>query len=180
MNNAILKDFFKNKLLSAISICLLAGIFLSLIFSAGVFEGWQMRLSDSLFTEKKPLDNIVILSIDDKSLQEIGRWPWDRQVFADMISRVSGDDPKVIGIDVAFFESSESDSMLADSMSRAGNVVLGVEYNQFILEEGKIKGIGLIEPVSIIKESAANLGYYNIPLDRDGVNRRANLNLESN
>ena len=65
---------FKNKLAAVILLALLTGGFLSLLFSAGLFEGWQLKISDNLFAEKKPLNNIVIIAIDDASLQEIGRY----------------------------------------------------------------------------------------------------------
>lgn len=48
---------------------------------------------------------IVILNIDEKSIAEIGRWPWGRDVFADLIVKLV-DDYKVsaIGFDVVFSE----------------------------------------------------------------------------
>ena len=118
----------------------------------------------------------MIVGIDDKSLQEIGRWPWNRELFGEFVEKYP--DAGVIGIDIAFFEESENDDILAEAMSNSGNVVLGVEYTKFIDESGGIKGTDILEPVPEIKESAAGLGYYNIPLDKDGVNRRSSLKVE--
>lgn len=47
-------------------------------------------------------DDIAIIAIDDTSIQNIGRWPWSRQVHADIIQKLST--AKVIGHTVFFLE----------------------------------------------------------------------------
>lgn len=47
-------------------------------------------------------DNIAIIAIDDTSIQNIGRWPWSRQIHADLISKLSS--AKVVGHTVFFLE----------------------------------------------------------------------------
>jgi CHASE2 domain-containing sensor protein len=48
----------------------------------GAFGNVRSTISDGLFADEgSGLDNIVILAIDDRSIQEIGRWPWDRDVY---------------------------------------------------------------------------------------------------
>jgi serine/threonine-protein kinase len=47
-------------------------------------------------------DDIAIIAIDDTSIQNIGRWPWSRQVHADIIQKLSS--AKVIGHTVFFLE----------------------------------------------------------------------------
>ncbi len=153
-----------------------AAFFLSVLFIAGVFSNINIRLTDSLYGGNAAINDIVIAGIDDKSLQEIGRWPWDRAVFAEFIEKNSN--AHVIGIDVAFFEKSESDTELALAAGNAGNVVLGVEYTRFDDKSGNLAGLDVLEPVEGIKQAAARLGYYNIPLDMDGVNRRISLKVE--
>jgi len=55
---------------------------------------------------------IVIVDIDEKSLAEIGRWPWGRNVVADLLRRLT-DDYKVavVGFDVVFAEPDESSGL---------------------------------------------------------------------
>jgi len=36
-----------------------------------------------------PRDDIVIVAIDDQSLDAVGRWPWPRSRLADLIARVA-------------------------------------------------------------------------------------------
>ena len=42
----------------------------------------------------------VIVAIDEKSLNELGQWPWPRTVMADLIDAIGETDPAAIGVDV--------------------------------------------------------------------------------
>ncbi len=173
--NSLLK-ILKNKLVSAILISLLAAMFLSSIFYIGVFEGWQLRLSDSLFTEKKPLDNIVILAVDDNSLQEIGRWPWPREVFAKLFPMLK--DAKVVGVDIAFFEDYDQDVDIQLGKALSGiNAVIPVEYSEFEDREGILYGTKLLKPILPLQGNA-DPAFINIFSDMDGVARKAPLHIE--
>lgn len=56
--------------------------------------------------------SVVIVDIDEKSLGEIGRWPWGRNVLAELVRRLT-DDYKVavVGFDVVFAEPDESSGL---------------------------------------------------------------------
>ncbi len=159
------------KLKNCIYIAVLCSFILSLLFLAGFFSNIQLKLSDNLYGGKAPLDAIVIVAIDDKSLQEIGRWPWDREVFATTISNLNSS--KTIGMDVAFFETSEQDELLGSVLS--DKVVIPIEFTSFAKENGKIVGKRLLKPVSEL--SKAKTGYVNIVTDKDGVTRAVNMDI---
>ncbi len=53
---------------------------------------------------KTPADNIAIIAIDDESINNIGRWPWPRDVESKMVDMLAGAKAKVIGLDIFFFE----------------------------------------------------------------------------
>jgi len=58
---------------------------------------------------------VIIADIDDKSLNEIGQWPWPRTALAKLIGRLSEDGAAVIGFDIIFPESDRlSPRRLAD------------------------------------------------------------------
>jgi len=46
----------------------------------------------------------VIIDIDDKSLQQLGQWPWPRVIDAQLINRVQEMNPSAIGINILFPE----------------------------------------------------------------------------
>ena len=49
-------------------------------------------------------DRIVLASIDDNSLTKIGRWPWSRTIWKDVIGKMQHYGAKVIAFDVFFSE----------------------------------------------------------------------------
>ena len=52
--------------------------------------------------------DIVIVDIDDDSIEKIGRWPWPRHILADGIKKINSGDPKVIGLNLILSEPEES------------------------------------------------------------------------
>lgn len=157
-------------MLKKISHGFLVGIFVTIVFvglfSVGLFKTWQDTASDRIFPTRTVSSNIVILAIDNKSISEIGRWPWDRKVFADVLAEIQKGQPLSVGIDVAFLESQndDSDSALSLAISKLGNVTLAAEAD----------GENVILPIPTL-QSQATSGLANISTDVDGVARHAPL-----
>ncbi len=87
--------------------------------------------------------DIVLVEINDATIRDlkeiVGRWPWPRAVSAMLIDYLHRGAPKVIAVDIGFWEkereasyqfngeaytSARSDGDLAEAVKRAGNVVL--------------------------------------------------------
>jgi CHASE2 domain-containing sensor protein/predicted Ser/Thr protein kinase len=66
-------------------------------------ERWAYDLGVRM-TSKTPSDKIAVIAIDEQSIQNIGRWPWPRDVHAKLIDQLSAAKAKVIGNTVFFFE----------------------------------------------------------------------------
>src|SRR3989338_10067591 len=49
-------------------------------------------------------DDIVVVAIDDKSIEKFGRWPWNRTVLADGLQKMAHANPKLIAFDMVFSE----------------------------------------------------------------------------
>ncbi len=83
------------------------------------------------FKKANPAQDIAIVMVDENSLAEIGRWPWPRDITADMVNKISAGKPKVIGIDIIFpeRENSVNDGKLAAAIQNAGNVVLATKFD---------------------------------------------------
>jgi len=128
-------------------------IFILLILSNSFFH-LRGAMSDRLYGGKVALDNILIVKIDDPSINKIGRWPWDRNVFSELLNKLNNS--KVIGVDVSFFEESDNDSSLEKTLSSMDNLVLASEVNENTL-------------MSSIFDS--DFGYVNLKTDFDGVTR---------
>ena len=73
-------------------------------------QAYDFLLKLSLQNDEDP--RIVIIDIDDKSLQSVGHWPWGRNVLADMLD-VSFDhyNISVLGFDVLFAERDDSSGL---------------------------------------------------------------------
>lgn len=57
-------------------------------------------------------ERIVIVDIDEKSLAGIGRWPWGRNVIAELVRKLTDDyQVAVIGFDVVFAEPDDSSGL---------------------------------------------------------------------
>lgn len=70
---------------------------------------YQFRLRG----ERSPDQDIVLVLIDEKSLKEIGRWPWPRDIQAQLIDRITAGRPGVLGLDIIYAEPEESREMQA-------------------------------------------------------------------
>ncbi len=65
---------------------------------------------------------VVIIDIDEKSLEEMGQWPWPRTVIADLIAAARDYQMPVIGFDMVFGELDRtSPARIADSIRRASD-----------------------------------------------------------
>jgi eukaryotic-like serine/threonine-protein kinase len=58
----------------------------------------------STSTNRQPSDRIAIIAIDDVSIANIGRWPWQRDVHAQLIDKLAESKAKVVANTVFFFE----------------------------------------------------------------------------
>jgi adenylate cyclase len=89
----------------------------------------RLNVRDNII-RKQPHQNILIVYIDEKSIHEIGRWPWSRKLMAELINKVSEGKPQVIGVDIMFSEKEdrESDERLVQAIKKAGNVVLATAF----------------------------------------------------
>ena len=87
------------------------GLVIAIIFFAasivsGLFSGLETKAYDwgVQATSKQPSDKIAVIAIDDVSLQNIGRWPWPRDIHAAMIDKLAAAKAKVIGNTIFYFE----------------------------------------------------------------------------
>lgn len=66
---------------------------------------YDQRLNASLPEVPRTTDfNIFIVDIDEKSLEEIGQFPWTRTVVKDLVSKLADAGVVVIGFDITFSE----------------------------------------------------------------------------
>jgi diguanylate cyclase (GGDEF)-like protein len=155
------------------------------------FEPMEARSIDWRFTrrahwasasaEQDP--DLMIVQVSPDCLEKIGKWPWPRDVLANLISRIAAGSPRVIGVDIQFFENDPDhtkDQKLAKAIAQAGNVVLASDLStetQFdsvtweLIPELKL-------PIAPLRQAQRAMGLVTIdPFieDPDGVLRRTPL-----
>ena len=53
---------------------------------------------------RTPSDKIAVIAIDKQSIDNIGRWPWSREIMADMVERLGAAKAKVIATTIFYSE----------------------------------------------------------------------------
>ncbi len=175
-------SFMNKKNFRPILVSLSIGIIASFLYLAGGLSSWSLRTSDKFFLSRAGDPAITIVAIDDASITQLGRWPWPRNIHADLIKKLKAAGALVIGYDVNFPEASDeqNDQTLAIALKEAGNVVLPVELSlnfkgkHYIFDETKV-----LAPIPLLSYAALSTGHSNTPPDVDGVVRRIPLNVSA-
>ncbi|MPS49351.1 MAG: CHASE2 domain-containing protein [Methylobacillus sp.] len=123
-------------------------------------------------SQQHPLTGrVIIVAIDDDSITTLGRWPWRRSLHAELVNRISEQQPAAIGLDILFSEADlqhpEDDRLLAQAIRQSGVITLPVVFNQM----GQIPYVQV--PAPMLAQEAASLGHVHIKVDDDGVVRSA-------
>lgn len=68
-------------------------------------------------------EKIAILAIDDSSLNQIGRWPWSREIIAEMIDRLMQQGAKTLAFDMVFSEpQADRSTEILETIKSAGSL----------------------------------------------------------
>ncbi|GIO05589.1 adenylate/guanylate cyclase domain-containing protein [Brevibacillus reuszeri] len=134
-----------------------------------------------------PHEDIVVIDIDQESLDLIGTFPWPRDTYIPLLEALS--EAKAVAFDITFRTKSEDpaiDEAFAAELAKHDNVIIPsvVELENFFRKETivtkdlLIKGQKLLTSVPPI-DKAAKTAHINAVLDDDGVIRRTWLMLDS-
>ncbi|MGD1864055.1 MAG: CHASE2 domain-containing protein [Phormidesmis sp.] len=149
------------------------------------------RQVQSLFFELRgPVtapDEVVILAIDAESLGQgkhyladperyealapLKSWPWKRQAYAQVITRLMDSGAKAVALDVLFTAPSTygegDDDAFAEVLSQYGDRVVlaanynNLEYNQGILSEPRL-------PIALFRDAGIRMGSINFRIEPNG------------
>lgn len=76
----------------------------------------------------RPERRIVVVDIDEASLQVVGPWPWPRSVTAELVERLDAAGVAIQVFDIGFSDPKEGDAALAAALGR-GPAVLGQVFS---------------------------------------------------
>lgn len=159
-------------------------LFIALAISAATLAieqwSWVKRLDNLVYDQiitahtRPPAKNIAIIAIDEKSLEQIGRWPWPRELHTRLLHRLAPLEHSVIGIDIMFSEPETNpavDKELAHAMLVYDRIVLPVAP----VYDFETETIKEHHPLSLFEDAAARLGSVDAELDKDGISRSVYL-----
>jgi signal transduction histidine kinase/CHASE2 domain-containing sensor protein len=153
---------------SRLTVVLLALVFLvSWSFPVSTLS---QKLNDFFFQLRSPLpvsQDVALVLIDDATLAQQGRWPWPRAQLAKLISAVSRQQPKAIGVDVLLpeAEDEQNDAELARAIQAAPNLVLAAKIST------SPTGDLWIDPRPRFAQAAKGVGHVQAIIDFDGLCR---------
>jgi signal transduction histidine kinase/CHASE2 domain-containing sensor protein len=129
----------------------------------------QVRLTDTFFRLAPPPKErspVVLVLIDDESLRQYGRWPWSRELLAQLTRNLAHAKASVIGLDILLSEpqSPAADKALADALHEARTVIVD-KIGAFP------DGPHWIEPLPQFSQAAATVGHAHSVLDADSICR---------
>jgi len=164
-----------------------------------LLDFWQ-----SLRGTDRPSPQVVIVAIDEKSIDRLGPTAWPRNEYVPLIERLSRAGARVIGFDFTFGRlerEAANNDLLAEAMKKAGNVVFGYEFTHVgdpspaatppsaglratALPEFESPAIpnapSLIEPEPVLTRSAAAIGHVTTVAGEDGRIRVVPLFIQHN
>lgn len=141
--------------------------------------------------QKVKSDNIVVIEIDEKSLEDRGQWPWPRQELSDGIKKAFENEAAVVVLPIIFAEKDRlgGDEKFVDTLQKApiitsqsasikgkgvpvprGVATIGTGIDEWLFDYPNAIG-----PVKEIGESSAGVGMLLTAPELDGVTRRLPL-----
>ncbi len=153
----------------------------TLSFSVGfyfVFSSFYLsvQLENTLYDnflitkQRQPNPDIILITIDENSLKELGLWPWPRNYHAALIDKLTEAGAHAVILNILFSERSNADESLQKAILRNGKVILPIQPDNMTAKKTMHN-----DATSIFGSIAAKVGHAAILPDRDGVIRRISL-----
>lgn len=157
---------------------LLTTAFACLLLVFLVFTQWSQPIGHVLYDRMmtfhgfKESEDIVIIAVDDRSLQELGGWPLQRSRYTELLRRLADPQsrPKAVGIDLLFLDSTPHDVALAAAMEKV-RPVLPLEFS--VIDGSDASPQPQVQYTLPAKplDQVAQLAHINVRFDSDGVIR---------
>ena len=165
--------------MEAFGVLLACAFFAVAVDRAGVLDRANGIVYDAFMASKArsaPDDRILLVAIDNRSLEALGRWPWPRETHARLIDRLREGRAAAAALDLLLVEPAPDDDALAAAMTAYGRVCLPVAVQPVGSDGAPWDELG---PAPILAGAAAGLGHVNLSPDPDGVVRRLPIALRA-
>jgi diguanylate cyclase len=121
-----------------------------------------LRIARNRVNQRDASGDIVLVGIDEKALREVGRWPWPRGRYAELIDAIGSAKPKQQAHDFMFPEQSipAEDAKLAQAIERNPNVTLGY-FLRLGARDGQVEDVGPLPMFAKHAQLASIAFWYN-------------------
>ena len=171
-----IKKHFKKFLIYLVTIILIStSLYFTYEYIPKTLESFDKRLRDYMFVlrgQEPDSQNVVIIDLDDKSINKVGQWPWSRDVISNMLINLTNGGIGIIAFDIVFAEEDGSsptkfiekfniktdqdlpnyDTIFAQTVAQTPTI-LGY---QFYLEKDKFKSLKAPEIPAMFIEKGMN------------------------
>jgi adenylate cyclase len=126
--------------------------------------------------------DIVLVDFDEESFTRIAEYPIPRRIFADVVTKIGKQNPKIVGMDILLSEprSTEDDLAMQTALTSAGTVVLASQFStglvpsviplpEFCQPEDPKAATSFCQEG---KPGAVGYAFVNLPFDSDGFIRQ--------
>ena len=113
-------------------------------------------------------DRIAVIAIDDKSTKQLGRFPWPRHNYTELLEQLRATQPAAIAFDILFADVTDDDDDLASAIINSANVVLAVA-------DGANPPVEIAPTIAKPAEGFFLAGDIGHRTDIDGVSRQVQL-----
>ena len=153
-----------------------------LVWWGDLFVRLRLQLNDVYFLDAPVTDQIVLVAIDDASLEAYGRTPveWSRSVFAELVTILGDAQARVVAFDILFAQSTSADADFAAAMQAART---GEARTRFIMPlvgvepvrsttPGSLRFAEVLRPTATLADEVDYFGFVNAVADADETVRR--------
>ena len=170
-------------------LALIVALATTLLFYFGYFNRIENATLDFRFDQRGEMaknHDIVLISITEECIGEIGTWPWPRATHGRLLNILKKEGARVVAFDILFNDPSlagpEDDKEFAQQILRFGRVVLPriASKTTFLDPETFefVEKAGWARPVPVLLEARPHEGFIDIDhniLNPDGVIRKLRL-----
>lgn len=128
-----------------------------------IYDAWVSSFTIEL------TDDVIVVGIDQRTLDATGRWPWPREVQAQLIEAVAAAGPRAVLVDVLYAGSYDEagDRRMRESFEAADTVALPVALDVIAHAEPALEILPPVEFMSAVDV----LGHIHVELDSDAIVR---------
>lgn len=149
-------------------------VLLGIVISAYLLEWgpmtsleWKTYDMRARMLKAEPTAPVVIVAIDDQSIEEIGRWPWPRSRMAAFIDKATESGAKVIGVDVLYTDPVEDPglkelSQLRETIETLPNAAKDPRLGPLVQAIDQAQG--RLDYDALLEDSVINSGKVILPL----------------